>query len=655
MIRKNDLTVSVVTSLIVIISGGFCLTTGAQSNESLGDAARRIRGDKHQSAGQLPQPRPASEQRSRPSIPSSANDSEAWQQLYDRGEAAMYNADYVSAEKQFREALGYAAQHNLGTNTIAHSNDAVGWSLRAQRKYGDAEVFYRSALQMFRSSYSDNDEVVAHSKAGLGMALTGLGRYPEAESLLLESLNAYHQQPRPTLCALSYPLDGLTRLYKSNYQYSKGEQIYTEVFALMTGDRGTPCENFISLLEHLAELYADDNQWDRVEKIQQGRAGLALGMKGPRSEAYGDALYAMADTLHKRRRYEEAASAYAKAAEVFRHVQPAMPSKLALSLQLQELSLQLAGKVEEAKQIHDAMLAATRASNAEDRHGETMSIHSRALEARRAGNVEEAAQLIEREVALAQKLTANDQVIALSDAAMIHQEQHKLAEAEADLKRILELSIASTGSSSRATAKAHVDLAGFYSRNRRLAEAEEEYAAALVLFQAHDTEDVKMVLASLGWTYVTDGKFDQAQAVYQRAMKLAEDTHDDAGLSSILQNLAIVYQKTNRPSDAEAALTRALNLVSQLPRPLNRQWAGVALTAASFYEQSGRPLQAEQVYGRLITFLEQEMGAEAPALRLPLDKLIAMLKSQGRFGEAAKYEARRDKLPPMPAMPGMAQ
>jgi len=69
-----------------------------------------------------------------------------------------------------------------------------------------------------------------------------------------------------------------------------------------------------------------------------------------------------------------------------------------------------------------------------------------------------------------------------------------------------------------------------------------------------------------------------------------------------------------------------------------RQWAGAAMMAASFYEQSGRPQQAEQLYGRLISFLEQEVGADSPALRLPLDKLITMLKSQGRPAEVIRVD-----------------
>jgi len=655
MVRKN-LTLSLVISLLVILLGAICLPSAAQSdasnsNESLGDAARRIRAEKNKSAVEAPQPLPAGGQQ--PGL--RQNFAAVWQELSARGEEAMNGWDYVTAEKIFREALAYAEQHSLGTMMVAESTDEVGWSLRLQRNYAAAEGFHRSALQMRRSLYPENHPSIAESKVGLGMALVGLGRYSEAEGLLLEALAAYHQQPQTTLCVLSFPLDGLTMLYKSNHQYSKGERIYTEAFALMTANQGTPCENFVSMLDHLAELFADDNQWERVEKIQRSRASLALGMEGAHNELYGDALAALATTLQKRRRFEEAAAAYAQAADVFRHTDPPALSKLAQSLDYQEVNLQLAGKGEEAKQVHPAVLAAVQESNAVDPRGDMLSIRASAVEARQEGNIEEAAQLTAQEVAASHKLSTSDQIIALSDSAMIHQEQQKFTEAEADLRRILELSIASTGAASHATAEAYVGLGRFYSRSRRLGEAEESYAAALALLNARDTDELKTVLAALGPIYMTDGKSDRAEAAYQRSVKLAEETHDDAGLSHTLQLLAILYQNTGRLSEAEAAITRAMNLASQLPKPLNGQWAAAAMTAADLYEKSGRPRMAEQLYGRIVTFLEQEYGSNLPGLRLPLDKLIALLKSQGRLSEAATYEARRDKLPPMPAMPGMAQ
>jgi tetratricopeptide (TPR) repeat protein len=177
-----------------------------------------------------------------------------WQGMTDRGVYSMSIADYVTAERLFRESLAYAGQHNLGTASIADSNANLGWSLREQRRYNEAEAAYRSALQLYRGIYAENNESILGSKVGLGIALAGLGRYQEGETPLLEALSAYNEKPKVTVCTLSFALDALTMLYKSSHQYSKGEGIYTDVFALMTGKRGTPCENFLILADHLAEL-----------------------------------------------------------------------------------------------------------------------------------------------------------------------------------------------------------------------------------------------------------------------------------------------------------------------------------------------------------------------------------------------------------------
>ena len=87
-----------------------------------------------------------------------------WQDMTDRGDYSMSIADYVTAERLFRESLAYAEQHNLGTASIADSNADLGWSLREQRKYNEAETAYRSALQLYRGIYAENSESILRSK-----------------------------------------------------------------------------------------------------------------------------------------------------------------------------------------------------------------------------------------------------------------------------------------------------------------------------------------------------------------------------------------------------------------------------------------------------------------------------------------------------------
>ena len=573
-----------------------------------------------------------------------------WQDMTDRGDYSMSIADYVTAERLFRESLAYAEQHNLGTASIADSNADLGWSLREQRKYNEAETAYRSALQLYRGIYAENSESILRSKVGLGIALTGLGQYQEGETPLLESLNAYNEKPKVTVCTLSFALDALTMLYKSSRQYSKGEGIYTEVFALMTGKRGTPCENFLLLVDHLAQLYEDDHRWDLVENLHRDRVALALGMKGPKSELYGDALVSVAKTLEKRGHPEEAAATYAQAVDVYRHANPPALSKVAINLERQELSLYAAGKADQAKQVHKAMLIASKESDTDDLHGRMMAVRSSALEAMNTGKFQEAEQFFAQEKALSHGLSAGDQMLALSDAAFFHKNAtHQLPEAEADLKQALVLAIATTSSFSTATANAHFELGLFYKTAHRPADAEESLSSALALYGANDTAALNRGFRLLGWTYVEDGKYAQAEAIYQRANKLAEDTHDDAQLAHVLTSLGDNYRRANRLTEAEPILIHAMNVAEHLAKPMNQEWFSAAMTMAAVYEQSGRLPQAEQLYLRVISFVEQGPGPDSAALRFPLDKLAAIMKSQGRLAEANRYEALRDKLPEVPS------
>ena len=569
-----------------------------------------------------------------------------WQDLTDRGDAAMSIADFVSAERLFRESLAYAEQHSLGTAILADSNAELGRSLREQRKYNEAETAYRSALQLYRRIDAEDNESILRSKIGLGVALTGLGQYQEGETPLLEALNAYNEKPEVTACTLSFALDALTMLYKSSRQYAKGEGIYTEVLALMTGKRGTPCENFVLLVDHLAQLYEDDNRWDLVEQLHRDRASLALSMKGPKSELYADALVSVAKTLEKRGHLAEGAEQYAKAADVYRHTDPPALAKLTMALQSEEINLYMSGKVDQGKQVHQEMLIADKASDTDDLQGQMMAVRSRAVEAMNTGKFPEADPLFAREKALSLALSAQYQMIALSDSAFFHKNAtHQFPEAEAELKQALALAIATTGPSSTATASAHYELGMFYKTVQRRPDAEESLSSALALYGPGDTEALNRVFQMLGWTYVEDEKYAQAEAIYRRAIKFAEETHNNEQLAASLTCLGDSYRRANRLTDAETTLTRGMNVAEHLDKPKNRGWFGTAMSMAAVYEQSGRLPQAEQLYLRIISFIEQDSGPDFYGLRIPLDKLVALMKSEGRLDEASKYEARRDKLP----------
>ena len=575
---------------------------------------------------------------------------DVWETLVQHGEQQMSDGDYVAAEETYRKSLAYAEQHNLGAEQLVESSNQLGWALRSEGRFEEAEKVCRSAIAVGNGSLDKSNIMFLEAKVGLGRSLTSLQQYDAAEDILLDALNTLDAQPKQPLCAVSDGLDALTNLYIATHQYQKGGRIFTETFALMTKTE-TPCGNYVALLKDLSRLYGDNHQWEFAEKIERARASLVLGMSGAQSELYGDALFALAQSLENEHRPDEAASTYAQAADVFRKLDPVNWDKVTDSLEQQEINLKSARKPEAASRVHQTMLVARSHSDVGNIRGEMMSWRSRGIEALRQWNVDLAAQCVAKELEVSKKLTAADQMIALGDDAALHQAQQNTVAEESDLKQVLALSIASTGASSYSTANAYHELGWFYQRQHRYAEAEASYLAALPLYQARDTNDLERVLLRLSTVYRLQGKYDQAEPILQRTAKLEEDTHNDLRLCVALQNLAEAYGKTNRPQEAEATFARAMKIAASLEKPMNLQWATAALSEAAFYEQTGRPQQAEQLYLSALAFMEQEAGSNSPVLRLPLDALITLLKTEGRLGDAAKYEARRDQLPGMPPMP----
>lgn len=573
-----------------------------------------------------------------------------WEQMVDAGNAASDQGDYVTAEKAFRGSLAFATEQKLDNTYLGGSNDAIAFVLRMQRRYSEAEPLYRTALR--RTMYPEDHPRVVQSKLGLGLTLVGLQRTGEAEALLLEVLRTAEQKQEVQACDLILPLDALTTLYRSTHQYAKGERVFIDTFALLAQNQSTPCEGYIGLLDDLGALYTEANQWDKVDKINDSRVQLALGMEGPASELYAYSLRQKGDSLYARKRYAQAASAYEESVAAYKRVQPPMYDDLAAALEGLYNGLYQSGRSGEALAVKQELKATLERSRASDPRAAMLAARERAFEAQKADRPAEADRYLAQAMNAAQRLSPADQMAVYQTAHAVHVLQQKLAEAEADMKRVLELAIASTGEKSRATANAHYELGFFYLGRQRMSEAEQELAAAVAIYDDRDVEQLKPAMDQLIGAYLKENRYEQALPLLDRAARLAEATHDNFALSRALNQLADTQRRAGHDADAESTFLRSMTLADALPRPYRMQWAEGAMNLAALYANSNRAPQAEQLYLKVLAFLQEMGGPNSPAQRIPLEKLIALARSQGRLSDATKYEAQRDRLPAMPRLPG---
>ena len=107
-------------------------------------------------------------------------------------------------------------------------------------------------------------------------------------------------------------------------------------------------------------------------------------------------------------------------------------------------------------------------------------------------------------------------------------------------------------------------------KNNDLAEAARLYAAAVKnAEQLPETEDNRLdlavLLSSLAWVYVLQGRYSAGEPLLMRALGIREEylASDDPDIAAVLASLADIYQEQARFEEAEDFYKRALEIQDQ--------------------------------------------------------------------------------------------
>jgi tetratricopeptide (TPR) repeat protein len=161
--------------------------------------------------------------------------------------------------------------------------------------------------------------------------------------------------------------------------------------------------------------------------------------------------------------------------------------------------------------------------------------------------------------------------------------------------------------------KAIVQLLATGNHAAALAEAQKLEAAAKAQFGINHT-NYALALNTLATVYVAQQKYDEAEALYRRAMairaKVLGDDHPD--VAHTLTNLSLVYSLQRRFGEAEGALRRALKIQE---RALGENDVTIATTLgllASACLGQGKRQEADALYQRGNSIIEDAMGRKRP-------------------------------------------
>jgi tetratricopeptide (TPR) repeat protein len=148
--------------------------------------------------------------------------------------------------------------------------------------------------------------------------------------------------------------------------------------------------------------------------------------------------------------------------------------------------------------------------------------------------------------------------------------------------------------------------------------------------------------------YIRSGKsftrlrdFDQGERMLKAALKVAEEWGPkDPRLGVTLSNLARLYQAQGRFAEAEALYNRALAIAESEHGP-DHVDTGVGLSnLAALYSAQKRFAEAEPLFQRALAIMEKAMGRDHPSVATILTNYATMLRKADRVGEAEHLEIR---------------
>jgi tetratricopeptide (TPR) repeat protein len=138
-------------------------------------------------------------------------------------------------------------------------------------------------------------------------------------------------------------------------------------------------------------------------------------------------------------------------------------------------------------------------------------------------------------------------------------------------------------------------------------------------------------------------RYADAEGLYQKALSFGDQSHTDEAreaTAAVLNNLAMLYIQTGRPTEAFGPLQRVLGVFENslgqnhpsLVRPLGN--------LAAAYATLRRPADAAPILARALSIAESEFGTQDPTYGTLLSLYAVVLRQLNRKSEAKQYEAR---------------
>jgi tetratricopeptide (TPR) repeat protein len=223
-----------------------------------------------------------------------------------------------------------------------------------------------------------------------------------------------------------------------------------------------------------------------------------------------------------------------------------------------------------------------------------------------------------------------------------HEERAEYAAAETEYRRAVAL--VTTIEDDRLRVLAQARLAGIERVLGRLDAAEARLMAALETAETRlgaDDPQTAAVLNDLAVVYKYAARFDDAEALYRRAL---ENTPDEFAQATIWHNLGGIEHARGRHAAGEPYARRSVELRERVLGPDHLAVAADIAALAALVQEQGRLDEAERLYRRAMTIQEAELGPDHYELAVNCNNLGALNAARGEPETAQRFYERAVRI-----------
>lgn len=185
-------------------------------------------------------------------------------------------------------------------------------------------------------------------------------------------------------------------------------------------------------------------------------------------------------------------------------------------------------------------------------------------------------------------------------------------------------------------------------REKKYSEAETLFKQSLTLAEkakAPGRSVVLMDLNSLGTLYIAQSHYAQAETYLKRVIALLDSNTSDEVvnrkfLPTALDNLAVVYRNTKKFDQAEALYKRAIPLWEKLAGPEDSDTATSINNLAALYYYERKYAEAEPLFVRSLAIREKTLGVNHPEVINNANNLILVYRALKKTSEAEEISKK---------------